>query len=555
MNGSPNAAEQLSAALLAIEDQFAWDTTRTLEIAVDLEDRANALGDEELVMRARLCQANMWMRQGDIGATVRRIWELDQWAREHGAGLVQARANLVWANAHRFLGDPGACLEHSLLAVELLDDTATPHAQAWHRGKLADALGQAGSMEAARAHYAQAVQTAATHRLYQLQAAVLNNWAYNEHSNGYFDRAHEVAEQLQAVGERRDFALDPADLDTIGSIQVANGLFAEAEQTLLLALSRGGPSETADSLAVYQLTLAMAQRGLGATDKAQVSLDASRKLCDDRGLAETLVRVIQEQAELHAARGDFAEAFEAHKEFFAAHNRLHSSKREAQARARQAMFETSEARQEAERFREQARRDPLTGLRNRRYVDEQLPVLLADADPALTLAIVDLDHFKRINDELSHDVGDQVLVMVAKLLDTGLTAVSPDGFAARLGGEEFLMVLPGIPPGEAAGHLDRIRTTISSYAWREITRGLPVTVSIGVAGIPDVAVPSQSELLSTADRHLYVAKNAGRDRVVATGDWDFGRRPSCRDSTAVDPGVELEIPQSADPTVPHSAHV
>ena len=155
-----------------------------------------------------------------------------------------------------------------------------------------------------------------------------------------------------------------------------------------------------------------------------------------------LVRVHQEQAELHAARGEFAAAFAVHKVFFAAYNDLHSEQREAQARTRQAMFETAEARQEAERFREQARRDPLTGLRNRRYVDEQLPGLI-DADPELTVAIVDLDRFKRVNDLLSHDVGDQVLVLVAKLLETELAAVSPDGFVARMGGEEFLMVLPG----------------------------------------------------------------------------------------------------------------
>jgi diguanylate cyclase (GGDEF)-like protein len=524
MDRSPTAAEQVSAALLAIEDQFAWDTAKTLEIAVDLEDQAGLLGDEELAVRARLCQANMWMRQGEIGAAVRRIWEIDRWAAEHDAAMVRARANLVWANAHRFLGDPAACLEHSLLAVELLDETATVHAQVWHRGKLADALGQAGSMDAARAHYAQAVRTATAHRRAELQMAVLNNWAYNEHSNGFFDRAHDVAERLQAVADEHGFELDPADLDTIGSIQVANGLFAEAEQTLLLALSRGGPSETADSIAVYLLTLASAQRGLGATGKAQDSLDASRKLCDERGLGETLVRVLQEQAELHAARGDFARAFEAHKEFFAAHNRLHSSKREAQARARQAMFETSEARQEAERFREQARRDPLTGLHNRRYVDEQLPVLIDDADRSTSIAIVDLDHFKRINDQLSHDVGDQVLVMVAKLLETELAAVSPDGFAARLGGEEFLMVLPGVAAAEAAERLDRIRLTIRSYGWHEITHGLPVTVSVGVACTGDVTEAGRSELMSAADRHLYLAKHGGRDRVVMAGDWDLGPR-------------------------------
>jgi diguanylate cyclase (GGDEF)-like protein len=242
------------------------------------------------------------------------------------------------------------------------------------------------------------------------------------------------------------------------------------------------------------------------------------------------VRIEQEQAELHAARGEFAEAFAVHKKFFTAFNKLHSQQREAQARTRQAMFETTEARQEAERFREQARRDSLTGLRNRRYVDEELPALL-DGDPALTVAIVDLDHFKQINDRLSHDVGDQVLIMVAKLMETELAAVSPDGFVARLGGEEFLMVMPATPVGRAVALLDGIRRVIGGYDWQDIARGLPVTVSIGVAGLADAESPTQAGLLSTADRNLYAAKHRGRDRVVSGVPNDAHAR-SYRDASA-----------------------
>src|SRR5699024_2976727 len=136
---------------------------------------------------------------------------------------------------------------------------------------------------------------------------------------------------------------------------------------------------------------------------------------------------------------------------------------------------------EAERFREQARRDPLTGLRNRRYVDEQLPGLI-EGDPELTVAIVDLDHFKRVNHLLSHDVGDQVLVQVAKLLETELAAICPAGFAARLGGEEFLLIMPASPVAVAARRVDGIRRTVRDFDWTEITHHVPVTISIGLAG-------------------------------------------------------------------------
>ena len=243
------------------------------------------------------------------------------------------------------------------------------------------------------------------------------------------------------------------------------------------------------------------------------------------------MRVHQEQAELHAVRGEFADAFATHKLFFTAYNNLHSRQRDAQARTRQAMFETTEARQEAERFREQARRDPLTGLHNRRYVDEQLPQLIED-DPGLAVAIVDLDHFKRVNDQLSHDIGDQVLVQVAKLLETELVAVCPDGFTARLGGEEFLLALPDTTIPEATRILDEIRIAVGRFDWTEITHGLPVTVSIGVADSSESLVPTQAGLLSIADRNLYAAKHGGRDRVVS-GTPSDGPHRTYRDHASV----------------------
>ena len=475
MEGSVVEAERLEAELLAIEDRFVWDVNATLEIATEIERAAGVLGARELVVRARLCQAHMWMRQGEVAAAARRIWEIDHWATEHGRSMVRARAHLVLAAVHRHLGDPATSLEHAVRAVEYLDDTATIHAKVWHRVKLADSLADVGSMDAARNRYAQAEQLASSHGEYRLHMAVLNNFAYSEFGAGAHERAQSVAERLQGMAARYDVKLDPADLDTIGSIQIENGLFAEAEQTMIncIALHGEGRHDDVDALAIYLLTLARARRGLGAIDRAQDALDQSRALCTERGLGEVLVRVQQEQAELYAVRGDFAAAYATHKEFFSAYDELHSAQREAQARTRQAMFETTEARQEAERFREQARRDPLTGLHNRRYVDEQLPLMIANPVVPVTIAILDLDHFKRVNDRLSHHVGDQVLVTVARLLESSLASSDPAGFVARMGGEEFLLALPGATTAETVVRMEAVRKMIQSYAWPAVTGELP----------------------------------------------------------------------------------
>jgi hypothetical protein len=222
MTGSSDGRAELVAALIAIEDQFAWVDLGSLQDAVDLEASANALGEEELAVRARICQAKMWMRMGEVAATARRVREIQHWGVVHGSAMVQARAHLLWANVHRHLGDLAAALEHSLLAVELLDDTATPSTQIWHRAKLADALGQVNSMDEARLHYRQSEDLATTHQLARLRMAVLNNWAYMELTCGFAEAAHQVAERLQAVAAANGFELDGADLDTIANIQVAN---------------------------------------------------------------------------------------------------------------------------------------------------------------------------------------------------------------------------------------------------------------------------------------------------------------------------------------------
>jgi diguanylate cyclase (GGDEF)-like protein len=126
--------------------------------------------------------------------------------------------------------------------------------------------------------------------------------------------------------------------------------------------------------------------------------------------------------------------------------------------------------------------------------------------------MIDLDRFKQINDALSHDAGDRVLVAVADLLERDMTA----GFAARIGGEEFVLVLPGTALGDAALQLEQVRITIGSYDWRPVTGDVPVTVSIGAASTegldPDRA--NQNVLLAAADRNLYEAKHGGRNRVV-----------------------------------------
>ncbi|WP_051684025.1 diguanylate cyclase [Blastococcus sp. URHD0036] len=170
---------------------------------------------------------------------------------------------------------------------------------------------------------------------------------------------------------------------------------------------------------------------------------------------------------------------------------------------------------EIERLRaalaEEAVRDPLTGLHNRRHLDRALDAALATAPDGTPVAVVlvDVDHFKTVNDRFGHAVGDRVLQSVAGVL-TG--AARPGDVVARYGGEEFLVLLPGAGRGEAAARAEEIRRRCAGLLDRD---GAAVTVSAGVAATPDDG-DDAAMLLAGADRALYAAKAAGRDRVVVS---------------------------------------
>jgi two-component system cell cycle response regulator len=321
---------------------------------------------------------------------------------------------------------------------------------------------------------------------------------------------------MRDVQARSSRGFSANELDTIARVEMMSQRYDAVEATLHVVLDDQSLvlGYEGDALAECLLTLAEARRLAERYGGAQAALDAASAMCDDRGLHAVRARVRAEQAALYAAAGRFREAYQEHRAFHAAATALHSTQREARARALQAVFEATEARRASERFREMAHRDALTGLYNRRYVNEKLPALLGEAAVRRTpvsLAILDLDHFKRVNDTLSHSTGDTVLQEVAQLLVESATGPA---LAARMGGEEFLLVFPGAGAAEAALRCERLRRRIREHGWEPVTGALPVTTSIGVTTSADGS-GSLSVLLSQADRNLYAAKRDGRDRVVA----------------------------------------
>lgn len=175
------------------------------------------------------------------------------------------------------------------------------------------------------------------------------------------------------------------------------------------------------------------------------------------------------------------------------------------------VFQVLTYRERYKRLLEVSRRDHLTGVLDRSQYDAQAPDILARTlkdERVLSLLVIDIDHFKTVNDRHGHQVGDDVLKSVARLLTENLRS---DDHLYRFGGEEFVLLCERLPEEGAVSLADRLRKMVQRFS----TVYLPekITVSIGLACAP-IDGDTVTDLFRTADKRLYQAKDAGRNRVI-----------------------------------------
>lgn len=246
-------------------------------------------------------------------------------------------------------------------------------------------------------------------------------------------------------------------------------------------------------------------------DEAIEVLDELIARLGDDGPHSTRIRAHHSAYRAARALGRFEGAL-AHLETY---ERLERHRTTSQLRAQSKMFVTkSEAQAEADRHRSTAELDPLTGLGNRRNLHRVLERLLSDADEAhpIALAMIDVDHFKKINDELGHAIGDSALIELAHLIRD---EADDDDVIVRYGGEEIVILMPGAGADDAAARCEQLRTRVEQHVWPGLSDERRITLSIGVAAAP----PCEPDLLvGAADRAMYQAKRDGRNLVRVASD-------------------------------------
>jgi len=325
---------------------------------------------------------------------------------------------------------------------------------------------------------AEAVRIAREQGHLEYEATALNNLAESMSLVGEAEAGLALLEEWsrRVLGLRELPRVQRHHLDTRGTICLALGQPQQARELFELALTHADSSET-ELLVVEHLSLACEACG-----------DDRAALAHHRRFHALHVQVTAEAAQRSAQ---------------VAAVRLQTER--ARERVEALVRDYAQLQQHAETLLRQSTEDPLTGLANRRRLDE-----LLEADhQGYAVAMIDVDHFKFVNDRYSHAVGDQVLCRLASLVREGCRSVDTP---VRLGGEEFVVLLPHAEAAAAASAAERLRLRIEAFDWATLAPGLAVTASIGVALGREAG--SAAALLALADRRLYAAKRAGRNRVV-----------------------------------------
>ncbi len=362
------------------------------------------------------------------------------------------------------------------------------------------------------------------------QAYALVNLATVFEAQGKLNQAHQLLEQaLEIIGFENMPTVEDHIYVRLGSLAIQQGNFDHAQQVLSQALEQ---SKQNRERILWEAVPAMVkvhlhfERPALAIELIQTHLE----IVHATGLRPFEVSAHELLAQLFESIGDDRSALHHYREYMRLHRQVFQETSDLHARALKVLEHNKVAALEAENERQknlelqsnlehlerlhqqtidEAYTDELTGVRNRRYLmTHGADQLREKKGKNCSVAIIDLDHFKRINDTHGHDTGDQVL---REFVQIGFGTLRSQDTLARFGGEEFVVLLPDTSTKIACEVLERIRKTLANHVWKSLPEGQRVSFT---AGVSDGANGDLNLALQQADVLLYQGKSQGRNQII-----------------------------------------
>ena len=505
--------DKLDAELSRAEVDVYLGTIGLIERAEELEARARDADLISRLRRARLLRSDALSRRGELAAALQIQVETLTEAELDADRMVCARAHCLLAATYDRLAELGKALQSAEECVRLLapGDPANWHAE--HMAVLALATSYWRQGDVDYTTFEEALRLAREYGEPLLLLAIMNNYVYVTVTRGD-PRGGEMTEEMRKLADRMMPDGYPAAwLDTIAFGLMGAGRLDEAADFAARAVA-AAPHDQVEPLtfAMCILTRAKIERARGNISDAVEHATSALAMARGAGVNEAIGRALEELSELAAHGGDYKQAYEYLRERNEALDIFQTERSELHAATLQAIYSLEVERQQRLALEALADSDPLTGLYNRRYMSRHLTELVKEP---VALALVDIDHFKQINDRFGHEAGDRVLSRLAETLQRHVEGVGHEAaFAARIGGEEFVLALPAVGAADALDCCERVRADVENNDWDAIAPSLRVTVSVGLATQP-IGGGAPSSLLSRADTQLYNAKRQGRNRVIS----------------------------------------
>jgi diguanylate cyclase (GGDEF)-like protein len=454
-------------------------------------------------------------------------------ARTIGHQLYEARACNALGALFDWYSNPSLALEYLLQSLQLLRELNQPILENM-------VLSNIGAIHYRQAEYEKALEYYHI-SLKGLQSVQGGSMALMSKVNiaeslikvGQADQAEDILESvLSEIRAYQHTTMESFTIRTLGTAQLAQRKLQIALETYQKAVDFTEKQEMIEDRGLAWLGLGQTWLALKEVPKALVELSKAQNALIESS-AENQLETLKAMVEAHEMMGDYRQALEIQRQFSELERQYRETNSQRYVQSLMLRFDMAEQQrqtlaalqrnqdleiviQEKERLAAELERlsfqDPLTGVYNRRYLDQHFAELLEVSDlqnRTVCVAMLDLDHFKHINDQFSHLIGDQVLRQTAQLI---LGNVRKSDVVARFGGEEFVIILLNTNLEAAYLLCERLRKSIEEFVWQRLDTQLKVTISAGLAA----AKPSETveQLLTRADQLLYRAKQNGRNQII-----------------------------------------